>query len=102
MDKDVINFIGRFTDNGKNQDTIDTFTKGCCYWFATILVIRFWSRGADVVYDTVANHFGARIGGKVYDATGDVTDQYDWQRWPDVVIHDPFEESRIRRDCILF
>ena len=36
----VMGFINRFTQGGKNQGTIDTFTCGCCYWFAYILFER--------------------------------------------------------------
>lgn len=52
------------------------------------------------MYDEVANHFGARLDGRVFDISGDVTDQYDWQVWdqlPDLALR-----SRIIRDCINF
>lgn len=30
-------FIHRFTQGGKNNGTVETFTCGCCFWFAFIL-----------------------------------------------------------------
>ena len=104
--EEVIAFINRFTNNGKRQEVIECFTCGCCYWFALMLDVRFWScvdwdlLDVYIVYDQVANHFGCRIQGRVYDITGDVTDDYFWESWDSVCRRDPLLEKRITRDCI--
>ena len=95
--KDVDGFISRFHEQ---PSTSDTFLFGCCYWFADMLCRRFPNKDPAVMYDEVANHFGARLNGRVFDISGDVTDQYDWQVWdqlPDLALR-----SRIIRDCINF
>lgn len=103
----VMGFINRFTQGGKNQGTIDTFTCGCCYWFAYILFERFydpdaWHEDVELMYDQIENHFGCRIDGAVYDITGDVTEKYKWETWISVINADELHAERIIRDCIEF
>lgn len=99
-----MSFISRFTNGGKYYEVIETFTCGACYWFAKILYERFKQNEGDanvtIVYDAIINHFGCRIYGRVYDITGDCTDQYAWKRWPS--FEDLSWERKIVRDCILF
>lgn len=103
MHQKVINFIDRFTDRGKRHEVIDTFSNGCCYWFATILYERFIDYcHCYVVYDQVANHWGTKIDGRVYDITGDVSDNYNWRDWFVVVSEDEALAARLARDCIDF
>lgn len=52
------------------------------------------------MYDDVANHFGTRIDNKVYDITGDVTDDYQWVTWDSV--DDAEHRERIIRDFMMF
>lgn len=104
MNNNVIKFINKFTLNGKRQEVIEAFTNGCCYWFAQILWERFydpdaWNQDIEIVYDLLIGHFGCRIDGKVYDITGDVTNQYQWSRLSDI---DEIRFERIFRDCINF
>ena len=100
---DVIQFINRFTDNGRRTEVIDAFTSGCCYWFARILRERFICYYPSIiVYAQIDNHFGCRIGGEVYDITGIVTNQRSWEPWKDVVMSDENLASYIARDCINF
>lgn len=102
--RDVLGFIGRFSTDGTGyrQEVIDCFTRGCCYWFAAVLKTRFKYEDPAplVMIDYAANHFGCEIGGKVYDITGDVTDQYDWEPWSRC--SDPALIKRIHEDCINF
>ena len=93
---EIERFIKRFHSS---DDITDVFTTGCCFWFAKILCERFFEQGAYVVYDEIEGHFGAKIGNKVYDITGDVTEKYTWTEWSDV---DEARRDRIRRDCIMF
>lgn len=103
--EEVIAFINKFTNNGKRQEVIECFTCGCCYWFAHILFERFydamdWHPDTDIMYDEVANHFGCRIDGRIYDITGDVTEQYHWEPSCVVAQRDELLWDRIVRDCI--
>ena len=97
MKETVAAFLSRFHESSTVDDV---FTRGCCYWFAYILFRRFLREGSTIMYDEVANHFGTRIGGRVYDVTGDVTEAYDWQPWDSVT--DEALRKRIVRDCIEF
>ena len=97
MKKDIEAFLKRFHEH---ESVDDTFTNGCCYWFAAILLSRFWKEGAVLMYDQISNHFGTMIYGEVYDITGNVTDDYSWERWAD--INDSVLKARIKRDCIMF
>ena len=94
---EVTGFIARFRKLSKTDEIITVFTCGCCYWFAHILCARF---GGSMMYDPVANHFAAGIGGRVYDITGDVTDQYVCIPWSS--FNDPIEKQRIEDCCIRF
>ena len=79
--KDVDDFLKRF-HSSESMD--DVFTRSCCYWFAAVLFGRFIRDGATIMYDEAANHFGTRIKGRVYDITGDVTNQYQWVPWESI------------------
>lgn len=94
---EVDNFLKRFHDSSSVDDT---FTNGCCYWFAFVLYVRFLSKGATLMYDEVANHFGTKVDGAVYDITGDVSLKFKWKDWNSIT--DEALLSRIRRDCIMF
>lgn len=52
------------------------------------------------MYDEVANHFGTKVDGAVYDITGDVSLKFKWKDWNSIT--DEALLSRIRRDCIMF
>lgn len=98
MQNEIKEFIERFTLKNKLQDTIMTFTQGCCFWFAYILHTRF--PNSVIMYDPVINHFVTEIEHRLYDITGDVTEQYQvvcWDTYPDEL-----EKKRIIRDCINF
>ena len=95
--KEVNDFLKRFHSS---EDVDEIFTCGCCYWFAAILFGRFIRDGATIMYDDIANHFGTRIKGRVYDITGDVTDTYTWVPWESIT--DKSHRERIIRDCIMF
>lgn len=107
----VLKFIARFTNNGKRQEVIDTFSCGCCYWFAEILWDRFCfnepinSRGKIyTVYDPIINHWACCIDYRIYDITGDITDneEYQWHDWNRFMYEDISLTKRLYRDCINF
>lgn len=100
--KEINNFIDRFTRSGFRTEVVDCFSNGCCYWFAKILESRFYLDTAVVMYDQVENHFGCMINGRVYDITGDVTDDYNWDIWDKIFHEDISLYHRIVRDCINF
>lgn len=93
--RDVLDFIRNFSGARK------TFTSGCCYWFAYILCTRFPE--GETVLSVVENHFLARISGRLYDVTGDVTAAYGksllvpWDRMPE---YDELQYRRLLRDCV--
>lgn len=99
MRKDVLKFVSRFTSDGKFDQVKTTFTSGCCYWFAFVLLCRF-PDDSRIVYDEVENHFATEIDGKVYDITGEITGKYNMRPWTD--LQDDLLRDRIYRDCILF
>lgn len=96
--EEVEQFIKRF--HPESEDVVDVFTCGCCYWFAFILRHRFFTDDSEIMIDKVMNHFGTRIGDRVYDITGDVTDEYFWTPW--CFVDDEKYKSKIIRDCIEF
>lgn len=94
---DIDKFINHFHSIVEDDNITDVFTCGCCYWFAFILCERF---NATIMYDPVMNHFAARIDGRLYDITGDVTDKFkmiEWQKFDDEL-----EKQRIIGYCINF
>ncbi len=100
---DILMFIGRFSTDGQGTrwEVVEAFTQGGCFWFSYILAARFGQQyGAEIVTDYVANHFAARIAGRVYDITGDVTDAGKWEQW--VECNDALLRQRIIDDCIMF
>ena len=96
MDSEVAKFLKRFHIGG-DVDTV--FTCGCCYWFATILCLRFHDK-ARMMYDQVENHFVTEISWRMYDITGDVTGKYNVEPWDE--LDDSSLKKRIVRDCIMF
>ena len=96
---DTERFIARFHNVSQTNNIDDVFTSGCCYWFAAILCMRF--SDAVLMYDPVINHFMAGRHGRLFDITGDVTDQYKhaipWGQFDDCE-----ERARIESQCIYF
>lgn len=84
-DHDDINidtFIKGFRIFG--NDVISCFTRGYCYWFSFILNVRF--PGGIICYSTM-NHYVYKYKGRLYDITGDCTDEwnnrflYTWEEY---------------------
>ena len=95
----VINYIYQFTKHGPRIETC--FKYGMCYQFTLILCDRF-GPGARRVYDPILNHFAVEIDGRIYDVTGDITDNkgYRWEYWDVYQYKDSLHTKRIIRDCI--
>lgn len=104
----ILDFIARFTNNGKRQEVIECFSCGCCYWFAEILWNRFTLDVVDtdcyIIYDPIINHWACCIDGRAYDITGDITDneEYSWHDWNRFMYQDTSLTKRLYRDCINF
>ena len=96
----IEHFIKQF--RGFGDDVRRCFSFGMCYHFALILHTRFQDEDAHKLYDPVNNHFAVEINGRVYDITGDITDEtiYSWVRWRDLQYQDPQLAHRIMRDCM--
>lgn len=104
----ILNFIARFTNNGKRREVIECFSCGCCYWFAETLFDRFTLEVVDapcyLVYDPIINHWACCIDYRIYDITGDITDneEYSWHDWNRFMYQDISLTKRLLRDCINF
>lgn len=70
-DTDMTTFIKGFRRFG--NDVVSCFTRGYCYWFSVILSLRF--PGGTICYSTM-NHYVYRYKGRLYDITGDCTDEW--------------------------
>lgn len=100
--EDVQHFIDEFKKSHK-EEIEDLFSNGYCYYFAHILDERFY-KGGTIMYIPVYNHFCYSIYGKLYDITGEITDQEKIdlaEPWDSYRRHEPLESQRIFRDCIL-
>lgn len=95
----ILDFIRQFRELGAEN----CFSNGMCYHFTTLLRMRFGPYENSIMYDQVANHFATMIDNRIYDITGDITDntEYHWERWGTLMRKDPALAARIRRDCIL-
>ena len=97
--KKILDFIKQFSQFGPEVE--NCFTLGNCYWFAEILSMRFHKLKPKMMYAPIEGHFGCRICGKVYDITGEVTNNYYWRFFDDIKTEDPKWLSRITKNCIL-
>lgn len=94
----VLRFIRDFKCFDTGQVT-RTFTNGYCYWFAFILHNRF--PNSEIVYYAVGNHFACKIGNRIFDVTGDITDKkFFFESWEDYKKVEPLESQRIIKYCI--
>lgn len=83
-------FIKQFKSMNKQHVLENTFTKGYCYYFAIIMQTRF--PGGKIMYDSDYAHFVYQYKNKLYDITGNVTNQY-------TNISDKWNDT-IRNDCM--
>lgn len=77
----IENFIEQF----RELDATNCFKNEMQYWFAKILQERFRNEQPILVCDMMEDAFGCEIDGQVYNITGNVTDQHDWEPWDEVV-----------------
>lgn len=99
--ENILKFIKEFSNFG--EQVVKCFTCGNCYYFAVILMDRYkaeYLNEAEIVYDDIAGHFAARLGNKIYDITGDVTDKANWIPWNQLWKEDPVHAARIVLGCI--
>ena len=92
--ENILRFIKKFSDFG-NQ-VVECFTKGNCFWFATVLAIEF---AGEIYYDPIVGHFATMIGGVMYDIAGVVKNTRDF-----ISIEEIYEDellwARLQRDCV--
>ena len=88
----IENFIHQF--NAFGDDVRRCFSYGMCYHFALILHIRFRDEDAHKLYDPINGHFAVQINGRIYDITGDITDEtiYTWVPWKNLYLPIAFAE----------
>ena len=96
----ILNYIKQFRDFG--PEVVNLFSNGMCWQFSIILRDRFGYYNP-IAYDPIANHFALWIDDRIYDITGDITDdpQYKFVFWDTYKFQDTKEMQRIYRDCIL-
>lgn len=97
---DAMKFIYRITSGGANHGVIESFSGRNSYWFASILFRRFIRNNAAIMYDPKNNCFGTRIGGKVYDVTGDATENHKWISW--VEYSNKKSKDQVTKEDIMF
>lgn len=92
--REILDFISEF------RGSEDVFLNNCCYWFAFILQARF---AAEIFYMPIPGHFVSKIGGDLYDVSGDVTEQYASEpmiAWSKMRDYDRNVYDRVMRDCV--
>ncbi len=100
--EEILYFISHF----QNPGTIETFTHGCCYWFADILDNRFnaFEYESGIWYNSINNHFATMIftneGPKLFDITGELQITDEWESWWNFMFKDSLLTERIINDCI--
>lgn len=97
---DAMKFIYRITSEGANRGVIESLSGDNSYWFASILFKRFIRNNATIVYDSKNKIFGTRIGSRVYDVTGDVTDNHTWISW--LEYSNKQSKEKITKENIMF
>ena len=90
----ILRFIKKFSDFG-NQ-VVECFTKGNCFWFATVLAMEFAGK---IYYDPIVGHFATMINGVLYDITGVVENTSDFVSLKEIR-KDELLWARLQRDCI--
>ena len=95
MEQNILQFIKRF-ELGK-----DCFLFGCCFWFAQILIARFEKETVcKLMYHLEENHFAAKINGKLYDASGVISED-GFIPFEELKTIDDLLYMQIYNDCIL-
>ena len=92
--ENILHFIKKFSDFG-NQ-VIECFTKGNCFWFATVLAMEF---AGEIYYDPIVGHFATMIDGVMYDITGAVENTSDFVSLKEIR-KDELLWARLQRDCV--
>ena len=92
--ENILCFIKKFSDFG-NQ-VVECFTKGNCFWFATVLAMEF---AGEIYYDPIVGHFATMIDGVMYDITGAVKNTSDFVSLEEIR-KDELLWARLRRDCV--
>lgn len=90
--------IERFIDGIKNKETVKVFLEEYCYWFAVILKERF---GGEIMFSPEQNHFCCRVDGKLWNISGQVEDNGNWQEWWLYQMNEPLDAERVRKICIM-
>ena len=92
--ENILCFIKKFSDFG-NQ-VVECFTKGNCFWFATVLAVEF---AGEIYYDPIVGHFATMINGVIYDITGAVENTSDFVSLEEIR-KDELLWARLQRDCV--
>ena len=102
LHKQIIAFIEQFYKFDK-ENAIKLYTEDMSYWFAIILYNRFKDITYCIIaYNPVSNHFCCMIDIKLYDITGEITDDsIDWYSWSQYQRLYPINATRVYDNLIL-
>lgn len=102
LHKQIIEFIEQFYKFDK-ENAIKLYTEDMSYWFAMILYARFKDiTYCTIAYNPVSNHFCCMIDTKLYDITGEITDDsIDWYSWSQYQRLYPINATRVYDNLIL-
>lgn len=92
--ENILQFIKKFSDFG-NQ-VVECFTKGNCFWFATVLAMEF---AGEIYYDPIVGHFATMIDGVLYDIAGAIKNTSDFISLEEIR-KDELLCARLQRDCV--
>ena len=92
--ENILRFIKKFSDFGNK--VVECFTKGNCFWFATVLAMEF---AGEIYYDPIVGHFATMINGVMYDIIGVVENTSDFVSLEEIR-KDELLWARLQRDCI--
>ena len=92
--ENILQFIKKFSNFG--TQVVECFTKGNCFWFATVLAMEF---AGEIYYDPIVGHFATMIDGVMYEMTGAVENISDFISLEEIR-KDELLWARLQRDCV--
>ena len=95
----VLNYLNKFTDCWEADVVVQLFLNTLRARLALDLCQRF--HPGELMYAERENHFGARIGERVYDILGDMTDRFKWEPWSSFAAREPEKSAKIYREVVL-
>lgn len=92
-------FIDRFKFKHQ-EELIEVFSKGNCYHF-TLILLHLFPNG-EILFNWLLGHFVFRCNEKIYDITGDVTQDHKQENlvnFEQLSVIDPVWHKRLMKNC---